>query len=318
MRNPRKPVSDNAKIVMKNYQLEKAAKYGLDYIESTQPKWFVSYPIMIVIMAVLQVMTVIYGGRDFMFFGFDVSAGWLFLMPLMLYMFQIVSECYGWQYSRQMIWLNLITNSLFTSISFLFRFIPESTGIIHNDVQNAYIVLMNPKYIAGLMMCFAVFTSDFVTSALMCWSRFHWNGKYLVVRIAILHIVSESIIISTGFIVDPLSGYSFAETWMFARDAFYARTIIMIALIPVARFVIWFIQHKIEGVVVFDLTTRFNPFKFSINPADLVQFNADGWDKVDSGNINIKKMAEYYSNGILEEQHQKLANSIDKRRETKI
>ncbi len=313
MRTPIKPVADDAKIVMKNYQLEKAAKYGLDYIEPTQPKWFVSYPIMIVIMAVLQVMTVIYGARHFIFFSFDVSAGWLFLMPVMLYIFQIVAECYGWQYSRQMIWLNLITNVLFTSIIFLFRFIPDSTGLIHKDLQQAYTVLINPRYVAGIMMCFAVFTSDFVTSGLMCWSRFQWNGRYLIVRMIILHILSESIIISTGFIASPFNGYSLHETCIFARDAFYARTIIMITLMPAARCVIWYIQHKIEGVVVFDLAATFNPFKFGINPADSVQFNANGWDKIDSGKIDVKKIAEYYSNGILEEQHQKLADIIDKR-----
>ncbi len=313
MRTPIKPVAPDAKTVMKNYKKDKAMKYGQEYIEPTIPQWFSSYPYMIVIMAVLQVMTVIYGGRDFVFFGFDVSAGWLFLMPIMLYTFQIVAECYGWQYSRQMIWLNLITNILFTSIVFVFRFIPESTGIIHNDLQHAYITLMNPKYISGMTMCFAVFVSDLVASALMCWSRFHWNGKYLVIRVLILHVISETIILSTGFIVDPLHGYSLLETWIFARDAFFARTIIMIALLPVVKFVIWFIRHKIEGVIVFDLSVRFNPFKFNINPADSVQFSVQGQHETHAEIVDMKKLAQAYSKLMLEEQHNKQMQEFNNR-----
>jgi len=34
--------------------------------------------------------------------------------------------------------------------------------------------------------------------------------------------------------------------------------------LPIAHFVIWFIQHKIEGVVVFDYKQEFSPFKFGI------------------------------------------------------
>ena len=73
MRTPIKPVAPDAKIVMKDYKKDKAMKYGHEYIEPTTPQWFTSYPYMIVIMAVLQVMTVLYGIKMFMFFGFDVS-----------------------------------------------------------------------------------------------------------------------------------------------------------------------------------------------------------------------------------------------------
>jgi hypothetical protein len=45
-----------------------------DELLPVNPNTFIGYPYMIAIMAVLQVLTVIYGRRDFVFFNFDVSA----------------------------------------------------------------------------------------------------------------------------------------------------------------------------------------------------------------------------------------------------
>ncbi len=312
MRAPIKPAADDAKIVMKNYQKEKAAKYGLDYIEPTQPKWFVSYPFMIALMAVLQVCATLYGRRYVEFFGFQAGQGLLILLPMVIYLFQIVAECYGWQYARQVVWLNFVVNMVLVFITFTFKFVPISS-FTHANLKLGYTELIDTMWIPALTNWFTIFFSDFVSSALMCWSRFHWNGKFMLIRMVILHCVGEIVLLSGAFIVLPYYGYNTAETWHIVYTSFIARTIVCIILLPIARFAIWFIQHQIEGVVVFDCKADFNPFKVGINPTDSVQFNATGWDKIDSGTINLKKMSEYYSNGILEEHHQKLADSINSR-----
>jgi hypothetical protein len=43
MRKPRHPISDDAKVIMNNYQQEKAKKYGMPHIEPTKSKWFKLY-----------------------------------------------------------------------------------------------------------------------------------------------------------------------------------------------------------------------------------------------------------------------------------
>jgi uncharacterized PurR-regulated membrane protein YhhQ (DUF165 family) len=76
-------------------------------IEPTQPKCFLSYPFMIAIMAVLQVCATLYGRRYVYFFGFHIGQGLLVLLPMVIYIFQIVAECYGWQYARQVVWCSV-------------------------------------------------------------------------------------------------------------------------------------------------------------------------------------------------------------------
>ncbi len=310
MRTPLKPVSSDAKAVMENYQKDKAKKYGMNYIEPTQPKWFISYPYMIAIMSCLQVLCTIYGRKLIVFFGFNIAVGSLIFLPLVLYIFQIVSECYGWQYARQIVWCNFIVNGIVT-LSTLFVSYLDFSPAIHDNLRNAYIQLMDTMWVSAFVLWIGIFISDFTVSWLMCLSRFHFNGKFLLVRMIVLHIISE-IIVASGMIISlHYNHYSFYDSAVIFLNTIIARTIMCTIMLPFAKLVIWYIQHKVERVVVFDLKSKFNPFKFSINPSDSVQFNADGWDKIDSGKIDVKKMAEYYSNGILEEQHQKLADSIN-------
>lgn len=312
MRKPMQPVSQDAKKVMTNYQKEKAKKYGMNYIEPTQPKWFVSYPFLIAIMAVLQVLCTIYGRKFTVFFGFNIAVGSLIFLPLVLYTFQIIAECYGWQYSRQVVWCNFIVNGIITIATLLVSYITFSPTT-HENLRIAYVDLMDTMWVSALVLWWGIFISDFIVSWLMCQARFQLRGRFMLIRMIILHIISELIVASGMFISLHYNHYSVYDSIVIFANTIIARTIMSVMLLPVAKFIIWYIQHKVEEVVVFDYRIDFNPFKFGINPADSVHFNADGWDKIDSGKIDVKKMAQAYSSGILEEQHQKLADSINSR-----
>jgi uncharacterized PurR-regulated membrane protein YhhQ (DUF165 family) len=273
-------------------------KTSHELIENT-PKQFIGYPVITVIMAVLQVFTVVFGSRGFLFFGFDITAGWLILMPINFYLFQIVAECYGWQYARQIVWLNFIVNLNMLVILYFFKYLPID-GNTHITTQNAYSTIFADRWIYAAIMLVSMLLVDYITSALMCWSKFHWKGKLLIFRIAILHCIAEIIINAGGFIIEPFHGYSFSESWKFAFDSFCARSIIMICLLPIVSIVIWWIQNRLEGVIVFDLNVRFAPFKFKINPNDSVQFIVQEWKmlpNIEKNQLNINKFAqEYFAN----------------------
>lgn len=251
-------------------------------------------------MAVLQVMTVIFGDRIFLFLGFTVSAGWLILMPIIFYLFQIVSECYGWQYARQIIWLNFIVNLSTTIIMLSFKLLPFNWNN-HSDIDNAYVTLLKYQTMPAITMLIGMFLSDYVTSALMCWSRFHWNGRFLMLRIAILHCIGELIINSGGMIVQPLNGYSLQESWMMCCNSFYARSLVMLALLPIARVVIWGIQNYLEKVIVFEYNNQYKFFKFVIDPSKMIFFDAKQWKICpNKKELNIEKTAAQYNSSFAD------------------
>ncbi len=189
--------------------------------------------------------------------------GRLFLLPTILYLFQIVAECYGWQYGRQVVCCNLIVNLITTLVCFAFKFVSFSQ-FNHADLKSSYVALMDTMWFSALSNCIFIYLSDFVCSALMCWSRFHWNGRFLIFRVLILHLLSEAIFLIDSFISLKFNGYPVGQILNMQLNNFFARTIMCIILLPIAHFVIWFIQHKIEGVVVFDYKQEFSPFKFGI------------------------------------------------------
>ena len=268
------------------------------------PKPFVGYPVIVALMAVLQVLTVVFGSRGFIFFGFDITAGWLILMPVMFYLFQIVAECYGWQYARQIMWINFIVNSTMLLILLSFKYLPFN-GITHAETQHSYAVLFNDRWVSATTMLCSMFIADYITSALMSWSKFHWKGKHIFIRIAILHCIAEIVINSGGFIVESLHGYTWPIIWQDALDSFCARTIVMIALLPVASFIISWIQNSLEGVTVFDLNIRFSPFKFKINPEESVIFSTKDWNKIADKNIDPTILANHYDRESMEKILQK-------------
>jgi uncharacterized PurR-regulated membrane protein YhhQ (DUF165 family) len=268
-------------------------------LNPTLPKTFWSYPFMITIMSCLQIMAVLYSRKFVTFLGFNISEGGLLFLPLVLYSFQIVSECYGWQYARQIVWCNLIVNSITTVICFTSQFIPYS-NFNHLDLKTSYISLIDTMWVSAAVSSIFVFFSDYITSALMCWSRFHWNGRFIGIRILILHCLSEVILAFGAIISLSFNHYGLLEIYNFVINSFIARTIISIILLPVIRLIVWFIQNKIEGVVVFDYKRDFNPFKFKVDPNLSVQFSATGWDKVDVSKVDIKKIAyDFYNDDFF-------------------
>jgi len=234
VRKPVQPVANDAQTVIKNYQKEKAKKYGMDYIEPTQPKWFVSYPFLVAIMACLQVISIMYNRKFVDFLGFDISISSLVFLPILIYIFQIVAECYGWQYARQIVWCNFIVNGLMTIITFLTKFVPYS-AFNHAVMQNAYVTLVDTMWVSSATAWLVVFLSDFISATLMCWSRFQWNGRFALLRTIIINIISELVLLSGSLIVLPFNGYSIPQTFHNMYSIWCARTIMCILILPIIR-----------------------------------------------------------------------------------
>lgn len=259
-------------------------------------KIFLSYPFMVAIMASIQVLNTLYGRRFLDFLGLTIGAGPLILVPMLLYVFQITSECYGWQYVRQIIWCNFVVNGIITIVTFTFRFLPYS-GFNHGDLQSSYIRLVDTMWVSAAMGWACIFIADYVTSWLMCASKFYWNGRFIMLRMLMLHCVGEAILLSGYLITMPFNGYSIVETIHVMCDTFIARTIMSCILLPIARLIIWFIQNKIEKVVVFDYKREFNLFKFRVDNNMLVQFCAQKWNALseqEKKEFNIEKSVFLY------------------------
>lgn len=272
---------------------------GRVLIKPLKPKTFKAYPFIIAIMAVLQLSSIIYSRCfiDFLF-GFKITLGPLMFTPLILYIFQIVSECYGWQYARQIVWCNVCVNLLFTFIICIAKSIQLST-FTHVELRESYIHLMNTMWVTSLGMSIAVFCADYFATVFMSQSKFYSKGRMLLIRLLIVHCGTELILLSGALIQMPYNGYTMEETYRSMWQMFIARAISASCLAPFAIFAIWFIQNRIEKVVSFDSKKSWNIFKWSIQPQNTVQFDARQWSCLsikDKLQVDIPVLTvEYYA-----------------------
>jgi uncharacterized PurR-regulated membrane protein YhhQ (DUF165 family) len=231
--------------------------------DSANPQ-FEGYPFIIAGMAVLQVCATLYGRRFIDLLGFNIGEGLLILLPILLYIFQITSECYGWQYARQLIWCNFVVNLILVGVTFSFRLVPIS-NFAHANLKYSYTELIDTMWIPAAINWVTVFFANLVTATLMCWSRFHLQSRFAILRILICHCIGEIILLSGILLVLPYYGYSINAALKAISASLATRGIAMIVLLPVAIYVIWYIKHKIDRAIVIDVQPNFNPFKFGID-----------------------------------------------------
>jgi uncharacterized PurR-regulated membrane protein YhhQ (DUF165 family) len=273
------------------------------YSNSIKPlklKTFKAYPFIIAIMAVLQLSSIIYSRyfTDFLF-GFKITLGPLIFTPMILFIFQIVSECYGWQYARQIVWCDFIINTFFALITFLIKLIPISL-FTHENLRQSYINLMDTMWVSAAVIAIAVFFADYCATILMSQSRYYFKGRWLFLRLIIVHCVTELILLSVALIQMPYNGYTIEEAFRSMYQMFIARAISVSCLAPFVMFIIWFIQNRIEKVVSFDAKKNWNIFKWSIEDRDTLQFDSKQWSKLSAQEklkLDIPAMTvEYYAN----------------------
>lgn len=249
------------------------------HIQTKSVKAFKAYPFIIAVMAVLQVSTILYSRYFIDIFGMKVAVGPLIFTPALLYMFQIVSECYGWQYGRQVVWINLCINTIFTLITFTVRFIPISL-FTHEGLRIAYQNLMGTVWLTSLGVGLVIFVADYLSSVFTAQGRYYFKGTMIFIRLIIVHLITEALLLSWALLQMPYNGYTMTQAYQSMIDTFAVRLFSSAILGLVAVFVIWVIQHYIEKVVCFDLQPDWNVFDWQINDKSTVKISTKDWDSL--------------------------------------
>lgn len=274
-----------------------------DIIKPVELKTFKAYPLIVAIMVLLQMMATIFGRKFVLFMGFNVAISSLIFIPTILYIFQIVAECYGWQYARQIVWCNFIVNLLSTILFLIMKEIP-CNSITHPDLAFSYEHLVNTMWISSAMSCIVIFLADYFSTSVMSYSKFIYNGRFIFFRMILVHLTSEMILSGGTFVSLPYNGYSLIDTWHIVYSTFCARTIMSVIILPFIVAIVMVIQRYIERVISFDINgASWNIFHWNIDNKHTVQFDAQEWVALSSTKkkqIDIDEIAtQYYSSHAI-------------------
>ncbi len=121
-------------------------------------KPFKLYPILLTILISTQILCFIYARRQVDIFSLPVNVSGI-IFPIDLYLFEIIGECYGYEYARQAVWINCLTHLIFLTFSIIIASLPFSE-FMHADLVYSYKHLLNISWLVIFGSLIGTFLGD--------------------------------------------------------------------------------------------------------------------------------------------------------------
>lgn len=219
------------------------------------------YPLLIALLVSGQIICFIYARRQINLFNITVNVSGL-VFPLNLYLVEIIGECYGYEFSRQAVWINTIIHFLYLGVVVLISIIPYSS-FMHNDLIFSYQHLIDISWMVALGSLLGTFLGDMFSARFVPQTKIILNGKYTFLRLFFSQLVSEIIVTSSYFLSFLTNNYSFIATLHLVINTVLIKSIMAICLWPITKLFIFKIKQieKIEG---FDFGQDYKTLAFAI------------------------------------------------------
>jgi queuosine precursor transporter len=180
------------------------------------------------------------------------------IFPISYIFGDVLTEVYGYQRARLVIWLGFLCNLLAVIAIYLGAILPAAS-FWNGQAAYEQILGFTPRLLAASFLAYLV--GEFANSMVLARMKVATNGRWLWMRTIGSTIVGEGldslIFISTAFWgVIPAAGMVTAILSQWLLKTFYE-----IIATPLTYFIINFLKRK-EGIDVFDRETNLNPLRF--------------------------------------------------------
>lgn len=220
------------------------------------------YPLLIAVLTTSQILCFIFARRQVDIFNMPTNTSGM-IFPLDLYLIEIIGECYGYEYSRQSVWINIIVHFVFLGVVFPISIIPYSR-FMHQDLVFSYkhLIDISPVVVIG-SLC-GTFLGDMFSARFVPQTKIILNGKHTFLRLFISQVISELIVTSSYFLSFLTNNYTFIQTLHLVINTTFIKLSLAFLLWPVARVFINMIKsfEKVEG---FDYHQDYKTLAFAIN-----------------------------------------------------
>jgi hypothetical protein len=198
--------------------------------------------------------------------GPGLAPGGLFLLPFWLLIEDVIAEVYGYKISRLLIWLVLLSTTLFTTLVLVIIHLPSPP---YWHLQADYDVVFDsllraiPAYFIGIIL-----VSQFINIFLITKLKILVNGRFFWMRIIFSNMLSGA----TGVIIAFLLAYvgshlTLASIKQLILTDYSVRFLYVVFGGGPAWLLVRYLKKK-ENIDVYDINTNFNPFKLSLKDSD--------------------------------------------------
>ena len=252
----------------------------MEYVMSKENKPFKYYPTLLTIIVTIQMMCFFLSKRQIDFLGLTVNGSGL-LFPLDVYLFEIIGYCYGYEYSRHAVWTNILVHVGFFGIITIIKYMPYAPSM-HHEYVIAYKTIFQFSIYMIIGSLVGELVGDFFSAVVVPFSKVKLDGKFSMLTILIVHLISSFLVVSLAYIITNLpDGYTIKEIGNLVYGTMIIKSVIAIIMLPIAKYIIRKIKEA-EGVDIYDINQKYSMFKFNpdFNNLKCVKFK---------GNYEIKK-----------------------------
>lgn len=193
-------------------------------------------------------------------FGPFVVTGATFMFPLAYIFGDVLTEVYGYEGSRRVIWTGFAANILMVVVFYLVYLLPTISG---PGLQESYktVLLSAPRIVAASMIAYLV--GGFVNSTILSKIKVLMQGKRLWVRTITSTIFGE-LFDTIVFTTLAFAGAVPAQVlFTIIYSSYLVKCAVEILFTPITYKVVAFYK-RIEKVDVYDTNVRYNPFGLRI------------------------------------------------------
>jgi len=190
-----------------------------------------------------------------------IEPGGVIIFPLLYCITNIVTEVYGYQISRHLIWCGNLCSVIFLLASYIIIHIPSPKFWHYQSAFDQIFGFMPRVFIAGFLgNTFGLFINTYIVAKL----KIILVGKHYWCRCLLATVVGE-IGYSIFAAVIMYSGWmSFAKIWQLIIGVIIFKIIYSIFANPIEVILATMLKKK-EKINIYDYNTKFTPFKFNLD-----------------------------------------------------
>lgn len=223
------------------------------------PYKYILFLAMLFVTIDLAAVSVAYKMVGFNFL-FEINSGATYIFPMTYALGDIITEVYGYNMARKLIWISLLLQFIFSLLI---------TVVIHLPTPHfwngnaAYIDVFGTILRFVLAGTVANIVSNFMNVYIVSKLKIPFEGKLFWVRSILSTMISGfllgAIIVGMGFAGKDIN--SLTQTWIMFKSTYSLEVFYALALVIPAALTARFLKRA-ENVDVYDYHTNFNPFIF--------------------------------------------------------
>lgn len=188
---------------------------------------------------------------------FYLNSGATFIFPITYALGDVITEVYGYNLARKLIWLSLFLQFIFAILVTIDIYLPSPA---YWKNQNAYITVFGSMLRFITAGTIANIVSNFMNIYLVSKLKIPMEGKLFWIRSILSTIVSGFLLVAIVIVIG-FSGkdIDLAKTWIMFRSTYTLEILYAFFLVIPAALTANFLKQN-EKIDVYDYNTNFNPF----------------------------------------------------------